>query len=49
MAETLRRSVAAGAESLVSDLSANEAAVARDALCRTMYSRWEKILEKKKY
>ena len=49
MAKTLHRSVAAGAESLVSDLSANEAAVARDALCRTMYSRWEKILEKKKY
>ena len=33
------RSVAAGAETLVSDLSAGEAAAARDALCRTMYSR----------
>ena len=48
MAKTLHRSVAAGAESLVSDLSANEAAVARDALCRTMYSRWEKKIRKEK-
>ena len=31
--------MAAGADTLVSDLSAGEAATARDALCRTMYSR----------